>query len=100
MPLFVAGEVSGLINRSAVVGGGGKVRILRVKLDQRILGSNYGKTESESVSGRESEPAAPTGSHELDAFLGKAFDEKPIWSGLYESIRDMFSRPGSPSPSN
>ena len=47
------------------------------------------KQESESVSGRESEPGAPTGSHELDAFLGKAFDEKPIWSGLYESIRDM-----------
>jgi periplasmic protein TonB len=28
--------------------------------------------------------------HELDAFLGKAFDEKPIWSGLYESVRDVF----------
>ncbi|MGH7441850.1 MAG: energy transducer TonB, partial [bacterium] len=28
--------------------------------------------------------------HELDAFLGKAFEEKPIWRGLYESIRDLF----------
>jgi len=28
--------------------------------------------------------------HELDAFLGKAFEEKPIWQGLYESIRDVF----------
>jgi protein TonB len=28
--------------------------------------------------------------HELDSFLGKAFEEKPIWTGLYESIRDVF----------
>jgi periplasmic protein TonB len=28
--------------------------------------------------------------HELDAFLGKAFDEKPIWVELWESIRDVF----------
>lgn len=31
--------------------------------------------------------ALPTG-HELDAFLGKAFDEKPIWRTLYENLRD------------
>ena len=54
------------------------------------------RQESASVSGRESEPVALTGSHELDAFLGKAFDEKPIWSGLYESIRDMFFPPKLP----
>ncbi len=34
--------------------------------------------------------AALTASHELDAFLGKAFEEKPIWTGLWESIRDVF----------
>jgi periplasmic protein TonB len=34
-------------------------------------------------------PNSETG-HELDAFLGKAFEEKPIWSGLWESIRDVF----------
>lgn len=28
--------------------------------------------------------------HELDAFLGRAFDEKPIWTSLYQSIRDVF----------
>ena len=33
--------------------------------------------------------AALTG-HELDAFLGKAFEEKPIWTGLWESIQDVF----------
>lgn len=34
--------------------------------------------------------------HELDAFLGKAFDEKPIWKDLYESIRDVFFPPKLP----
>jgi TonB family protein len=28
--------------------------------------------------------------HELDAFLGKAFEEKPIWRDLYENIHDVF----------
>lgn len=36
-------------------------------------------------------PGVPTNEgHELDAFLGKAFEEKPIWRDLYESIRDVF----------
>jgi periplasmic protein TonB len=37
-------------------------------------------------------PAAGTETgHELDAFLGKAFDDqKPIWTDLYENIRDVF----------
>ena len=34
-------------------------------------------------------PIIGTG-HELDSFLGKAFDEKPVWVGLWESIRDVF----------
>jgi TonB family protein len=34
--------------------------------------------------------ALPGTGHELDAFLGKAFEEKPIWVGLWESIRDVF----------
>jgi periplasmic protein TonB len=33
--------------------------------------------------------ALPTG-HELDAFLGKAFEEKPVWKTLYENVRDVF----------
>ena len=28
--------------------------------------------------------------HELDAFLGKAFEEKPLWADLWESVRDVF----------
>ena len=33
--------------------------------------------------------SAATG-HELDALLGRAFEEKPIWKGLYENIHDLF----------
>jgi TonB family protein len=39
----------------------------------------------------ESEGAAVlSGGHELDALLGRAFEDKPIWAGLYESVRDVF----------
>jgi protein TonB len=43
-------------------------------------------------------PAAGSGTddHELDSFLGKAFEEKPIWTGLYESLRDTFFPPKLP----
>jgi TonB family protein len=45
----------------------------------------------------ETKDKVPTMSgHELDAFLGKAFEEKPIWSGLYESIHDVFFPPKLP----
>lgn len=33
--------------------------------------------------------ASPVG-HELDAFLGNAFEEPPIWRTLYENVRDVF----------
>jgi len=36
------------------------------------------------------EGAGPELGHELDAFLGKAFEEKPLWVDLWESIRDVF----------
>ena len=49
------------------------------------------QTEAETRSG-----AATREGHELDAFLGKAFEEKPIWTGLYESIRDVFFPPKLP----
>jgi periplasmic protein TonB len=45
----------------------------------------------------ESEAVTSLGNgHELDAFLGKAFEEKPIWAGLYENIRDVFFPPKLP----
>jgi protein TonB len=34
--------------------------------------------------------AALTGGHEFDGLMGKSFEDKPIWAGLYESIRDVF----------
>ena len=48
------------------------------------------------MSDTESQAAALTGGHEFDGFLGKAFEEKPIWLGLYESIRDVFFPPHLP----
>lgn len=39
--------------------------------------------------GSEDVPGLTTG-HELDAFLGKAFEEKPVWQTLYENVRDVF----------
>ncbi len=43
-----------------------------------------------SMSNTDTQAAALTSGHEFDGFLGKAFEEKPIWTGLYESIRDVF----------
>ncbi|MDR3736991.1 MAG: energy transducer TonB [Acidobacteriaceae bacterium] len=34
--------------------------------------------------------AAESTGHELDALLGKAFDEKSVWRTLYENVRDVF----------
>ena len=50
----------------------------------------------ESMSESESQAAALTGGHEFDGFLGKTFEDKPIWTGLYESIRDVFFPPKLP----
>ena len=44
----------------------------------------------------DSQGVATMTGHELDAFLGKAFEEKPIWTGLWESIRDVFFPPKLP----
>lgn len=34
--------------------------------------------------------------HELDALSGKAFEEKPVWVGLWENLRDVFFPPKLP----
>jgi periplasmic protein TonB len=39
--------------------------------------------------------SAPEG-HELDAFLGRAFEEKPLWKELYDNVRDLFFPPKLP----
>jgi|HubBroStandDraft_5_1064220.scaffolds.fasta_scaffold45837_1 protein TonB len=54
---------------------------------------------NELLTQTEAETRSSAGSsegHELDALLGKAFEEKPIWTGLYESIRDVFFPPKLP----
>jgi periplasmic protein TonB len=38
----------------------------------------------------EAEAVAVFNGHELDAFLGKAFEEKSVWVGLWENVRDVF----------
>jgi TonB family protein len=38
----------------------------------------------------ETKGTAAESGHELDSLLGRAFEEKPIWTGLWESIRDVF----------
>jgi TonB family protein len=40
--------------------------------------------------------AASTGGYELDIAFGVALEEKPIWSELYENIRDIFFPPQLP----
>jgi protein TonB len=50
-------------------------------------------TQPESPSHATANSAA---GHELDSFLGRAFEEKPIWTGLYESIHDVFFPPKLP----
>jgi len=50
-------------------------------------------TQPESPS---SSSGSAAGGRQLDAFLGNAFEEKPIWTGLYESIRDVFFPPKLP----
>src|ERR1700722_11262667 len=42
-------------------------------------------------------PGSPSGSnqqaesgHELDAFLGKAFEEKSVWADLFDNVHDLF----------
>jgi periplasmic protein TonB len=49
----------------------------------------------EPMSDTESQAAVLSG-HEFDGLLGKSFEEKPIWVGLYESIRDVFFPPHLP----
>jgi TonB family protein len=43
-----------------------------------------------------SAPPDPRQGHELDSFLGKAFEQKPLWTELYESVRDVFFPPKLP----
>jgi periplasmic protein TonB len=44
----------------------------------------------------EQAPARGAGKREFEALLGRALDEKPIWTALYENVRDAFFAPALP----
>jgi TonB family protein len=56
------------------------------------LGGDKGKQTTDMTPEEKNDQggAEPMNGHELDAFLGKAFEEKPLWADLWESIRDVF----------
>ncbi|WP_263359766.1 energy transducer TonB [Acidicapsa ligni] len=41
-------------------------------------------------SGSQTSAASSETGHELDSFLGKAFEEKSIWADLFENVHDVF----------
>jgi periplasmic protein TonB len=79
------------------------------------LGRNGGKLYAEVAPGERrgidtggsagstfmTQPSTPSANpiaegHELDSFLGRAFEEKPIWTELYDNVRDFFFPPKLP----
>jgi TonB family protein len=56
----------------------------------QIINASIPMENDPSMSDTKAQAASLTGDHEFDGFLGKAFEEKPIWAGLYESVRDVF----------
>jgi periplasmic protein TonB len=63
------------------------------EVEPAITMANHVLTQTDAGTGS---VVSGTEGHELDALLGKAFEEKPIWTGLYESIRDVFFPPKLP----
>ncbi len=59
--------------------------------DEISIQSGTGTIDPPVVTSPSPDPHVPSSEgHELDALLGKAFDEKPIWTTLYEGICDVF----------
>jgi periplasmic protein TonB len=67
-------------------------RTASLEIEQGVSSRIWTKPQSTSsiMSNMETQAAGLKSGHEFDGFLGKAFEEKPIWTGLYESIRDAF----------
>ncbi len=63
------------------------------EVEPTITMANELLTQSEAETGSAAKGAED---HELDALLGRAFEEKPIWTALYESVRDVFFPPKLP----
>ena len=64
----------------------------------RTASSNHGKRNTYQPDTESQAAAAYSAATNSTAFLGKAFEEKPIWAGLYESIqRRVFPRQAAPA---
>lgn len=106
---------SGLVKRAQVENGlGSKTEPGRVKHNKsagqgvlepallkqrgtRAIGEDGGDIMTEPVTSSpvleptiETHSAGQETGHELDSLLGKSFESKPIWTDLYENIRDVF----------
>jgi len=74
--------------------GKGAVRLQSVHAGSSEPAMNMGNdllTQTDTSSSSD-----PAEGHHLDAFLGKAFEHKPLWTELYESVRDVFFPPKLP----
>jgi len=77
----------------------GLLGVEAVKLQSVHTGATEPATSMENDLLTQTETSAPPDSvesHQLDAFLGKAFDERSLWRDLYENIRDVFFPPKLP----
>ncbi len=75
-------------------GGTGAVKLQSVHAGTTEPATNMGNdllTQAETSAAQD-----PAEGHHLDALLGRAFEEKPLWTDLYESIRDVFFPPKLP----
>lgn len=75
-------------NEKMAIGG---AYTLPAKRPQPPTGGDKGIEPIEMTSEQQNDQtgAAPAFGHELDTFLGKALDERPLWAVLWESIRDV-----------
>jgi periplasmic protein TonB len=71
--------------------GAGSPRLVRHQTQEPVT-----MMADETPNAQTDAAAAYVTKHEFDGLLGKSFEEKPIWSGLYESIRDVFFPPKLP----
>jgi TonB family protein len=83
---------NGKMGQSGQAAGQSEERLISAENTPLPEGTELASTMANNlhISNSDSQGAAALGDPRLDAFLGKAFEEKPIWVGLYESLRDVF----------
>jgi TonB family protein len=88
---------SGAETKAGAVKHNGLMGLLKDELASGQAGT-AGKSAGEKASDLHMTPeekgdqgaSVPVSGHELDAFLGNAFKEEPIWASLWERIQDVF----------